>query len=103
MSQNAAKQANRSIDANPLADDQGACMTTAAALGASWCDFVGERFHAYAHVIDDVSHCHDLTETLKVQSSFGQQSWEAYRDQAARVSGLMIATAQKSSRANSGH
>jgi hypothetical protein len=61
-------------------------METAAALGAAWYDFVGERFYAYAYVIDDVSHCHDLNEAWKAQASFGQETFKAYSDQAAKVS-----------------
>ena len=71
-----------------------AYMTNAAALGASWCDFVGQRFQAYAHVIDDVSHCHDLNDAWKVQATFGQQTFKAYSDQAARVSGLVMQVAK---------
>ena len=75
---------------------QEAYMATAAALGASWCDFMGERFHAYAHVIDDVSHCDDLDKALKLQATFGQQTVKAYSDQAAKMSGLMMQAAKDS-------
>ena len=81
---------NENATETATADWQEAYMSTAAALGASWYDFVGERFHAYAHVIDDVSHCHDLNEAFKVQADFGQQTFKAYSDQAAKISGLVM-------------
>ena len=87
-------ESHPSIDRQAVADWQQAYMGTAAALGASWCDFVGERFHAYAHMIDDVAHCHDLNEAWKVQSTFGQQAFRAYSDQAQKVSGLVMQAAK---------
>ena len=94
MTQKSTTHNQQSIETQAFADWSQAYMTTAAALGASWCDFVGERFHAYAHVIDDVSHCHDLNEAWKAQASFGQETFNAYSDQAAKVSGLMMQAAK---------
>lgn len=90
MTQKPMAQTGKTTETPTSPDWQEAYMSTAAALGASWCDFVGERFHAYAHVIDDVSHCHDLNEAFKVQASFGQKTFKAYSDQTAKVSGLMM-------------
>lgn len=94
MTQKSTTQPHQSAEAQPLAEWSQAYMETAAALGAAWYDFFGERFHAYAHVMDDVSHCHDLNETWKAQASFGQQTFKAYSDQAAKVSGLMMKAAK---------
>ena len=94
MTKKSTTQSRHSIEAQPLADWQQAYMATAAALGASWCDFVGERFHAYAHIIDDVSHCHDLNDAWKVQTTFGQQTFKAYSDQAAKVRSLLTEAAK---------
>ena len=71
-------------------DWQQSYMTTAAALGSSWCDFVGERFHAYAHAIDDVSHCQDLGDAWRIQAEFGQKAVQAYSEQTAKLGNLMI-------------
>ncbi len=94
MTQKSTTQNHQATETQPLADWSQAYMTTAVALGASWCDFVGERFHAYAHVIDDASHCHDLNEAWKAQASFGQQTFTAYSDQAAKVGDLMMQAAK---------
>lgn len=94
MTQNSTTQNHQTIETQPLADWSQAYVTSAASLGASWCDFVGERFQAYAHVIDDVSHCHDLNEAWSAQASFGQQTFKAYSDQAAKVRGLMMQAAK---------
>ena len=94
MTQKPVAQTGKTTEAPTAPDWQEAYTSTAAALGASWCDFVGERFRAYAHVIDDVSHCHDLNEAFKVQASFGQETFKAYSDQTAKVSGLMMRTAK---------
>ncbi|NJO37633.1 MAG: hypothetical protein HC871_08435 [Rhizobiales bacterium] len=77
---------------------QQAYLATAAALGASWCDFMGERFHAYAHAIDEASHCHDLKDLWQVQASFGQATVKAYGDQAGKLGGLMMRTANGASK-----
>ncbi len=90
MTQKSTTRNHQAIGTQPLADWSQAYVTAAAALGTSWCDFVGERFHAYAHVIDDVSHCHDLNEAWKAQASFGQQTLKAYSEQAAKVGSLMM-------------
>ena len=92
------KQNHRPTETQPLTDWQQAYMATAAALGATWCGFVGERFYAYAHMIDNVSHCQDLNDAWKVQTTFGQQTFKAYSDQAAKVRGLMT----ESSKGNGG-
>ncbi len=94
MTQKSTTQNHQTIETQPFADWSQAYMATATALGASWCDFVGERFHAYAHVIDDVSHCHDLNEAWSAQANFGQQTFKAYSDQAAKASGLMMQAAK---------
>ncbi len=94
MTQKSTTQNHQTTETQPFTDWSQAYMATAAALGASWCDFVGERYHAYAHVIDDVSHCHDLNEAWSAQASFGQQTFKAYSDQAAKVSGLMMQAAK---------
>lgn len=93
MTRKSIQQTDPSTGSQQVTDWSKAYMATAAALGASWCDFVGERFHAYAHAIDDVTHCHDLDEALKVQTSFGQQTFKAYSEQAAKVSSLMMSVA----------
>jgi hypothetical protein len=94
MPQKSATQSHQSIEAQPFTDWQQPYLASAAALGASWCDFVGERFHAYAHMIDDVSHCQDLNDAWKVQTTFGQQTFKAYSEQAAKVGGLMTEAAK---------
>ena len=94
MTQKSTTQPQQTTEAQPLAEWSQTYMETAAALGTSWCDFVGERFHAYAHVIDDVSHCHDLNEAWNAQARFGQQTFKAYSDQAAKVGSLMIQAAK---------
>lgn len=102
MTQRAITDTRPIFEAQALAGWQQSYMETAAALGASWCDFVGERFHAYAHVIGNVSHCQDLSDALKLQSNFGQQTWKAYSDQAVKVSGLVM-EATTGSGSNSKH
>ena len=102
MTQKSTTEPHQMIENQPLADWSQAYMATAAALGASWCDFMGERFHAYAHVIDDVRRCHDLNEAWKLQTTFGQQTFKAYSDQAAKVGG-MVMRAAKSNGANAQH
>ncbi len=62
-------------------------MSTAS---TTWLDFMGERFHAYAHVIDDISHCHDLNEAWRIQSTFGQETAKAYTEQAAKLGGMVL-------------
>jgi hypothetical protein len=94
MTDKAATDTGPTFEAQALADWQQAYVETTAALGASWCDFVGERFHAYAHAIDEVSHCQDFSEAFKLQSTFGEQTLKAYSDQAARLSGLMMEAAK---------
>lgn len=94
MTQNSTTRNHRSTASEAPADWPQAYMATAAALGATWCDFMGKRIQAYAHVIDDVSHCHDLNDAWKVQATFGQQTFKAYSDQAARVSGLVMQAAK---------
>ena len=98
MTQKPAAHAAPGEDNGARSDWQQAYLATAAALGASWYDFMGERFHAYAHAIDEVSHCHDLKDVLRVQASFGQQTVKAYGDQAARLGGLMMRTANGAGR-----
>jgi hypothetical protein len=93
MTRKSTQQTARSIDGQPLADWSRAYLATAAALGTAWCDFVGERFHAYAHVIDDVSHCHGLDEAWKLQATFGRETFKAYSEQTAKVSGLIMSAA----------
>lgn len=77
-------------------DWQRAYLASASAVGTAWLDFMGERFHAYAHVIDDISHCHDLGEAWQVQSAFGQQTAKAYSEQAAKLGGMMLKAANGS-------
>ena len=102
MTQKSTIQTENTTEIATHSDWHEAYTSTAAALGASWCDFVGERFHAYAHIIDDVSHCHDLNEAWKMQADFGQQTFKAYSDQAAKVSGLMM-QATKGNGSNAKH
>lgn len=90
-STNRAHEADETMDAGEW---QQAYMASAVAVGASWCDFMGERFQAYAHVIDDVSHCHDLGEAWQLQTNFGQETVKAYSDQAARLSSLLMRAAK---------
>ncbi len=94
MTQKSTTQTHQATEAQPMTEWSQAYRETAAALGASWCDFAGERFHAYAHAIDDVSHCDDLNEAWKAQASFGQQTFKAYTDQAAKVGSLMMRVAK---------
>lgn len=89
MKKESSTETRKAADA-AAADWQQAYLSTATALGASWCDFVGERFHAYAHIIDDISHCHDLGEAWQIQSAFGQQTARAYSQQATKLGGLML-------------
>ncbi|MEM8948673.1 MAG: phasin family protein [Pseudomonadota bacterium] len=96
MTQKSTTQPNQATEVQALAEWSQAYMETAAALSAAWYDFVGERCHAYAHVIDDVSHCHDLNEAWKAQASFGKETFKAYRNQAAKVSDLMMQVANGS-------
>lgn len=84
-----AQTPNASITAIPT-DWQQAYLATASAVGTSWCDFMGERFHAYAHMLDDIGHCHDLNEAWRVQSTFGQQTAKAYSEQAAKLGGMVL-------------
>jgi len=93
MTRDSIQQTYPSIESQQFADWSQAYMSTAAALGASWCDFIGERFHAYAHAIDDVSHCDGIDEAWKVQASFGQQTLKAYSEQAAKVGDLIMRVA----------
>lgn len=72
------------------AEWQQAYLESASAVGTSWLDFMGERFHAYAHAIDDISHCHDLNEAWRVQATFGQQTAKAYGEQAAKLGSVML-------------
>lgn len=69
---------------------QQAYLAGASAIGTSWLDFMGERFHAYAHAIDDISHCHDLNEAWQVQSTFGRETAKVYSEQVAKLSGMML-------------
>ncbi|MGI9503265.1 MAG: hypothetical protein ACR2RE_09445 [Geminicoccaceae bacterium] len=91
------KQATTSTQDMPRmvmsSDWQQAYLASVGAAGASWLDFVGERFHAYAHVIDDISHCHDLNEAWQIQSTFGQETAKAYREQATKFGGLILKVA----------
>ena len=102
MTQKSRSQSENLTDAATISDWQETYMSNIAALGASWCDFMGSRFHAYAHMIDDDSHCHDLSEAWTVQTTFGQQTFKAYSDQAAKVGGLMMEAA-KGHGVNAGH
>ena len=70
-----------------------AYLASAGAMGASWLDFLGERCHAYAHAIDDISHCHDLNEAWRVQTTFSQETVKAYGEHAAKLGGMMLKAA----------
>jgi hypothetical protein len=72
---------------------QQAYLAGTGTVGASWLNFMGERFHAYAHVIDDISHCHDLNEAWRIQSAFGQETARAYGEQAAKLSSMVLKAA----------
>jgi hypothetical protein len=72
------------------AEWQQAYLASASAVGTSWLDFLGGRFHAYAHAIDDISHCHDLNEAWRVQAAFGQETVKAYGEQAAKLGSMML-------------
>ncbi len=69
---------------------QQAYLAGATALGTSWLGFMGARFQAYAHAIDDISHCHDLNEAWRVQSAFGQETAKAYTEQVAKLGGMIV-------------
>lgn len=73
-------------------DWQQAYLTGVSAAGASWLDFMGERFHAYAHMIDDISHCHDLNEAWQIQSTFGQETAKAYGEHASKLGSMILKT-----------
>lgn len=72
------------------AEWQQAYLASASAVGTSWLDFMGERLHAYAHAIDDISHCHDLNEAWRVHATFGQETVEAYGEQAAKLGSMVL-------------
>lgn len=74
-------------------DWQQAYLANVSEAGASWLDFMGERFHAYAHVIDNISHCHDLNEAWRIQSTFGQETAKAYTEQVAKLGGMILKVA----------
>ena len=74
---------------------QQAYVASASAVGTSWLDFIGERFHAYAHAIDDISHCHDLNEAWRVQATFGQETVKAYGEQAAKLGSMALKAANR--------
>lgn len=69
-------------------------LSSATAMSAEWCHFMGQRVEAYAHVVDDLSHCHDLNEALRLQSDFGTETFKAYTKEAAKLNDL-IAQATK--------
>ena len=75
-------------------DAQQNYLSTATAMSAEWCHFMGQRFEAYAHIFDDMSHCHDLNEAWRLQSDFGTKTLKAYTSEAAKLNGL-IAQATK--------
>lgn len=76
------------------AEWQQAYVASAVALGASWCNFMGARFQAYAQAIDDVSHCRDMDDVWQTQVAFGQRTIEAYSDEASRLGGLLMNAAK---------
>ena len=93
MTENTTTQIHQTTGSQPDSDWQQACMMATVELGVSWCDFLGQRFQAYAHMLDDVSHCHDLNDAWTVQTMFGQQTLKAYQAQAAKFSDLMMQAA----------
>jgi hypothetical protein len=64
-------------------------LSTASAMSAEWCHFMGQRFEAYAHIVDDLSHCHDLREAWQLQSDFGTETMKGYASEASKLSGLI--------------
>ena len=69
---------------------QQACLASARIVGTSWLDFMGERFQAYVHAIDEFSHCHDLNEAWRVQATFGQETIKAYGAQATKLGSMVL-------------
>lgn len=69
---------------------QQAYLASASAVGTSWLDFMSGRFHAYAYAIDDIGHCHDLNQAWRVQATFGQETVEAYGEQAAKLGSMVL-------------
>ncbi len=98
MTKKTLTETNEATGTGMPSDWQQAYLANASAVGSSWLDFMGERFHAYAHAIDDISHCHDLNEAWRVQATFGQETVNAYSEQAARL-GSMV---QKATNGNAG-
>lgn len=68
-------------------------ISAASAIGAEFCHFMSRRLNAYAHIIDDVSHCQDLDEAWRLEADFGQQTLKAYSDEAAKLSEIVMKAA----------
>jgi len=83
------KTSDAPMTAMPAAWQQ-AYLERASAVGTSWLDFMGERFQAYVHAIDDISHCDDLNEAWRVRATFGQEMVKAYSEQAAKLGSMML-------------
>ncbi|NJO36810.1 MAG: hypothetical protein HC871_03245 [Rhizobiales bacterium] len=68
-------------------------ISAASAIGAELCHFMSRRLNAYAHIIDDFSHCGDLEEVWRLETDFGQQTLKAYSDEAAKLSEIVMKSA----------
>lgn len=90
MTKNMTAQTPKIPETAVPSDWQQAYLESASMVGATWLGFMGERFHAYAHVVDDIGHCHDLNEAWRVQSAFSQETAKAYTEQAAKLGGKML-------------
>lgn len=90
MTKKTITETTEAMNAEMPSDWQQVYLTSASVVGTSWLDFMGERFHAYAHAIDDISHCHDLNEAWRVHTAFGQETVKAYGEQAAKLGSMML-------------
>ncbi|MGI9437617.1 MAG: hypothetical protein ACR2Q4_22775 [Geminicoccaceae bacterium] len=86
------EQANKQFQDMPanLQHAQLAYISTASAVGAELCHFMSRRMNAYAHIIDDFSHCQGLEEAWRLEADFGQQTFKAYGDKVAKLSEIMM-------------
>lgn len=89
------KKANMQVQDMPdfLQHTQHMYFSAAGAIGAELCHFMSQRVVAYAHIIEDFSHCHNLEEAWRLESDFSQQTFNAYSDETAKLSEIMIQAA----------
>lgn len=89
------EQVNKPTEEMPAYLQQAQLMyiSAASAIGVELCHFMSRRLNAYAHIIDDFSHCEDLEEILRLETDFGQQTLKAYSDEAAKLSEIVMKSA----------